>query len=64
MLTLLGDERSLSAEALLHYELNDGSKEIVQCAWFLTRDDAGLITAIRIYGNAARGFRPFIPATN
>ena len=63
VLTVHGDETSLSVEGLLNYTLNDGSTEIVQCAWFLNRDDAGLITAVRVYGNAARVLRPFIPAT-
>jgi hypothetical protein len=63
LLTIHGDEKSLSVEALLNYVLSDGSTEVVQCAWFLSRDDAGLITAVRVYGNAARVFRPFIPTT-
>ncbi|QGZ94265.1 nuclear transport factor 2 family protein [Terricaulis silvestris] len=61
VLNIHGDEHSLSVEALLNYTLNDGSSEVVQCAWFLTRDDAGLITAVRVYGNASRVFKPFIP---
>jgi hypothetical protein len=63
VLNVHGDERSLSVEALLNYTLNDGALEVVQGAWFLTRDDAGLITAIRVYGNASRVFKPFIPVT-
>ena len=63
LLTLHGEDKSVSAETLLNYGLHDGTNEVVQCAWFLSRDDAGLITAIRVYGNAARVFKPFIPAT-
>ena len=64
VLTVHGDETSLAVEGLLNYVLKDGSTEIVQCAWFLSRDDGGLITAVRVYGNASRVFRPFIPTAN
>jgi hypothetical protein len=63
VLTIHGSAQSLSVEALLNYVRNDGEHEVVQCAYFIGRDDAGLISAIRVYGNAARVFKPFIPAT-
>lgn len=62
VLKLHGDEHSLSVEALLNYTLNDGALEVVQCAYFISRDDAGLITAVRVYGNASRALKPFTSA--
>jgi hypothetical protein len=62
VLTIHGDEHSLSVEALLNYTLNDGALEVVQCAYFITRDDSGLITAVRSYGNASRALKPFTSA--
>ena len=63
VLNLHGIDVCLSVEALLNYVRADGQTEVVQCAWFLTRAESGLVTAIRVYGNASRVFKPFIPAT-
>jgi hypothetical protein len=62
VLNVHGDEHSLSVEALLNYTLNDGALEVVQCGYFITRDETGLITAVRVYGNTSRVLKPFASA--
>lgn len=63
VLALHGAAHDLSAEAMLNYVLADGSTEVVQCAYFITRRPDGLISSIRVYGNASRVFKPFIRLT-
>lgn len=60
VLHLFGDDRRIGAEALFNYKLTDGTTEIVPCGYFLDRDAEGLITSVRIYGNATRLFKAFM----
>ncbi len=64
ILALLGDDRRSCCEAMLNYVCNDGSSEVVQCTYLIDRDEAGLIASVRVYGNASRVFKPFMPAND
>lgn len=62
-LATYGDDDHMAAEALLHHTCNDGSREVIQTVYLLDRDRDGLITSVRVYGNASRLLKPFIRAT-
>lgn len=47
-------------EALYTYLCNDGSTEVVQLSSMIDRNERGLMTAIRVYGDATRVFKPFM----
>lgn len=47
-------------EALYTYRCNDGSTEVVQLASLIDRNERGLMTAIRVYGDGTRVFKPFM----
>lgn len=64
ILKVSGTDRSSVAEALFTYVCNDGSIEVVQHAYFCERDEAGLLTSVRLYGDTTRVLKPFIAAND
>jgi hypothetical protein len=60
IVNVIGTESQSAIEFLLHYVCIDNSKEVVACATLLDRNADGLATAPRVYGNAARVFKPFM----
>lgn len=62
IIALVSDDRRSTVEALLHYVCLDGTTEVVQCAYLLDHDESGLVTSVRVYGNASRVFRPLMTA--
>ena len=63
-LSIVGDAQKSSAEVLYTFKRNDGSDAVVQCSYSVDLDEAGLIRSVRIYGNAARVFKPFMRAND
>ncbi|MEZ5970752.1 MAG: nuclear transport factor 2 family protein [Hyphomonadaceae bacterium] len=63
-MNIIGDDQRSSCEALYTFTCHDGSTEVVQCTYFVDLDDAGLISSVRIYGNGARVFKPFMRAND
>lgn len=63
-LSVFGTDRHSVAEALFTYTCNDGSIEIVQHAYICERDEAGLLTAVRLYGDTSRILKPFTAAND
>lgn len=64
IMNVLGDERQSVCEVLYTYGCNDGSTEVVQTLYIADFDEAGMATSIRVYGNGARVFRPFMRAND
>ncbi|MCX7357784.1 MAG: nuclear transport factor 2 family protein [Alphaproteobacteria bacterium] len=64
IMTVFGDDRQSVCEVLYTYICNDGSTEVIQTAYLVDRDEAGLILAVRVYGNGARVFKPFMRAND
>lgn len=64
IMNILGDDRKSVCELLYTYSCNDGSTEVVQTAYMVDRNEAGLLTSVRVYGNGARVFKPFMRAND
>lgn len=64
ILNLSGTDRSSAVEALFTYVCNDGSVEVVQHAYFCERDETGLLTSVRLYGDTTRILKPFMTAND
>jgi hypothetical protein len=62
-LSVFGTDRYSVAEALFTYTCNDGSVEVVQHAYICERDEAGLLTTVRLYGDTSR-IRKSVTAAN
>lgn len=63
-MNVFGDDRQSVCEVLYTYGCNDGSTEVVQSTYLVDLDEAGLITSVRVYGNGARVFKPFMRAND
>lgn len=63
-LAIIGTMRQSAAETLFTYGCNDGSTELVQCTYVADFNDAGLVTAMRVYGDDRRVFKPFMRAND
>ena len=64
LISAFGTDRRSVAEALFTYICNDGSVEVVQHAYVCERDEAGLLTSVRIYGDTTRILKPFMAAND
>lgn len=64
ILSVTGTDRSSIAEALFNYVCHDGSVEVVQHAYFCERDENGLLTSVRLYGDTTRILKPFWAAND
>lgn len=64
ILNISGTDRSSAVEALFTYVCNDGSVEVVQHAYFCERDETGLLTSVRLYGDTTRILKPFMTAND
>jgi hypothetical protein len=64
ILNIAGTDRSSVVEALFTYICNDGTVELVQHAYFCDRDEAGLLTSVRLYGDNTRILKPFMAAND
>lgn len=63
-MNIVGDDRQSSCEVLYTFGCNDGSTEVVQCSYVVDLDETRLIRSVRVYGNAARVFKPFMRAND
>lgn len=52
LLAVVGCDRRFAAEALNHYERLDRRRVTIRACAFTDRDDAGLVQAVRFYGDA------------
>lgn len=59
-----GTDRRSVAEALFTYICNDGSVEVVQHAYICERDEDGLLTSVRLYGDTSRVIKPVVAAND
>ena len=64
LLNVFGDERQSVAEALFTYVCNDGSVEIVQHGYVVDRNESGLLTSVRVYGDNIRILKSFMAAND
>ena len=64
IISVSGADRKSVAEALFTYICLDGSVELVQHAYFCERDEAGLLTALRLYGDTTRILKPALAAND
>lgn len=64
VLNIYGADKNFAVEAMLNYVRNDGASEVIQCAYMIDRAPDGLVTSIRVFGNATRLFKPFMRATH
>jgi len=60
----LGTDRTSVIEALFTYICNDGSVEVVAHAYICERDETGLLTSVRLYGDTTRILKPFMAAND
>lgn len=63
-LAVIGTMQQSAAETLFTYSCNDGSTELVQCTYVTDFNAARLVTAIRVYGDDRRVFKPFMRAND
>ncbi len=64
VLNVFGTDRQSVAETLFTYVCKDGSTVVVQHAYVVERDEGGLITAVRVYGDNSRLLTPPLVAND
>lgn len=64
LMNAFGTDRCSVTEALFNYVCHDGSVEVVQHAYICERDENGLLTSVRVYGDTHRILKPFTIAND
>ena len=64
LMSAFGTDRHSVVEALFNYVCHDGSIEVVQHAYICERDEAGLLTSVRLYGDTSRISKPITVAND
>ncbi len=64
LMNAFGTDSHSVVEALFNYVCHDGTIEVVQHAYICERDEAGLLTCVRVYGDTSRIPKPVTVAND